>query len=315
VNPWEPEPGAFVDLAGTFPRYRTFTRQYSVFAEDRLAFTERWSIVGGLRLDRAQMRRDDLVQGASLFEETLQSTGGRVGLVYRHSPALSFYGQYSRGADPLGSLITLSVAQKDFDLSTGDQVEVGVKQSFLEDRGEWTFAAYDITKKRLLTRVQANPNLTQQIGERSSRGLEASVALRPTASWLVEANMSVLHAKFDDFTEVSGGTPISRNGRVPPNVPEQLANLWATWHFAPGWHVQAGARYVGKTYSDNANTFEIPDYTVVDASVGWTFSQNVLVSLRGYNLFDEVYATTTYNDEQWLLGRPRSMEMTVNARF
>jgi len=32
-------------------------------------------------------------------------------------------------------------------------------------------------------------------------------------------------------------------------------------------------------------------------------------------LFDKVYATTTYNDEQWLLGRSRAVDLSVDVRF
>jgi iron complex outermembrane receptor protein len=115
--------------------------------------------------------------------------------------------------------------------------------------------------------------------------------------------------------ELSAGALVSRNGNVPPDVPEQHANLWATWQFAPAWQARAGLRYVGETYSDNANAFRVPDYMVVDASVDWAFSKSVLLSLRGYNLLDEEYVTSTYNNEQWLLGRPRSMELSLNVRF
>jgi iron complex outermembrane receptor protein len=315
VDPFNPSPGQFIDLAGTTPRFRTFTRQYSAFLEDRFVWNDQWSIVAGLRTDRAEVRRDDLVNGITVFQEKLDSLGGRLGLVYRRSGTLSFYGQFARGTDPLGSLISLQVSQKDFDLATGEQFEIGLKQAFADDRGEWTLAMYDITKKKLLTRDPANPGTAIQVGERSSRGVEATLAMRLGAGWMVEANASVLEAEFEDFAESQGGTVVSRNGNVPPNTPEETANLWLTWEFASRWQARAGLRYVGETFSDNANTFEVPDYTVVDAGVSFAASESVRVSLRGYNLFDEVYATTTYNDEQWMLGRPRAVDLSVDVRF
>ena len=36
---------------------------------------------------------------------------------------------------------------------------------------------------------------------------------------------------------------------------------------------------------------------------------------RVYNLFDEAYAEGFYNDEQWILGRPRSFDVSVRAAF
>jgi len=42
---------------------------------------------------------------------------------------------------------------------------------------------------------------------------------------------------------------------------------------------------------------------------------NVAVDLRLYNLLDKNYAVTTYSDEQWILGRPRSVDVSLRARF
>ena len=36
---------------------------------------------------------------------------------------------------------------------------------------------------------------------------------------------------------------------------------------------------------------------------------------RVFNLFDSDYAEATYGDEQWILGRPRSFDVSVRASF
>jgi iron complex outermembrane receptor protein len=41
----------------------------------------------------------------------------------------------------------------------------------------------------------------------------------------------------------------------------------------------------------------------------------VAVDLRGYNLFDKAYAVTSYGDEQWILGRPRSIDVALRVAF
>ena len=125
---------------------------------------------------------------------------------------------------------------------------------------------------------------------------------------LIEANAAVLTAEYDKFNE-------GFSGNVPPGVPEQMANLWVTWQFMPAWRVQGGARYVGKTYANNANTFDVPEYTVVDAALEWAVARNVSAALRGYNLTDETYVTSAYGDQQWILGRPRAAELAVNVGF
>src|SRR5690606_24510585 len=147
----------------------------------------------------------------------------------------------------------LSPANAAFDMAKGRQVEIGLKQAFWDGRGEWTLAAYHIRKTNLITRDPLDPSRSVQVGQRSSRGIEATLALDFAPGWRVEANATMLRAKFDDFSESAGGVAVSRNGKVPPNVPERLANAWLSWNFQPNWTAMAGLRYVGKRYADNAN--------------------------------------------------------------
>ena len=59
----------------------------------------------------------------------------------------------------------------------------------------------------------------------------------------------------------------------------------------------------------------MPDYAVVDASLSYAVTDNVALDLRLYNLFDKDYAITAYTNEQWVLGRPRSVDVSLRARF
>jgi iron complex outermembrane receptor protein len=311
-------PGVFIDASPTIPRFRTETDQYSLFFEDRMVLNEQWSVIGGARYDHASLDRFNLINPAASFDATFSDTSWRVGVVFQPAQALSFYGQYSTAVDPLGSLITTSAANQDFDLSTGEQIEVGVKQSLWDQRLEWTLAAYRIVKKDLLSQdpTSANPEDVQQVGEQSSRGLEASVALNINDRWRIDANAALLNAKFDEFGEEDDdGNIVSRNGRRPPSVPEQAANLWVSWAVNEQWLARAGLRYVGKRFTDNANQLELPSYTVIDAGVDWAPLPQLSLTASLRNLTDEVYAVAAYTTSEWILGQPRTAELTARYRF
>ena len=315
VDPFDFDPGLFVNLAGTAPKFRTRTRQFSVFAENALDVTDRLKLVAGVRNDQIDFDRADLVSGDSL-DKSFNPTTWRLGAILDVTPDLSLYAQTSTGVDPLGSLITLTPSQEDFDLATGRQYEVGAKYAFLDGRGETTLSLYDITKEDLLSRDPDDPTRTVQVGEQSSRGVELMVGLRPTPRWSVDANVSVLDAKFDEFVADVGGTAVSRAGNVPRNVPEQVANLWVTHRLASAWDVGAGVRYVGRRFADDANTVRIPSYTVTDAFVAWNSGRNTTWTVRVRNLFDREYVIAPYNSgNQFILGDPRSVELGVSARF
>lgn len=323
VDPDIFDPGSFLDTQGIAPRYRTRTLEYSLFAEDRLKLGERLALVAGVRHERDSVKRWNIAHDASgkASEMPAYPNGGarrlgdttwRIGAVYQPAPTISLYGQYATGVDPLGTLTTYSpnASQFYFTNAKGDQIEAGIKATFLDGRGSATLAAYRIVKTRLVAqRTPFSP--VEQIGQRSAQGIEASVSLDLPGGFGIDANGTVLDADYDDF--VSGGR--SFTGNTPPNIPERAANLWLRWDAFDRFQARAGLRYVGRRYSDNANAFRVPGYAVVDGGLSYALSDDFAIDLRVYNMFDKDYAATTYNDEQWILGRPRSLDLSVRARF
>lgn len=316
VDPYDPAHGHYQSDVPFIPRYRNKADQFALFVEDRLALTSKWSLIGGLRYDNAKVTRDDLVTDQRALSQTYSDVGWRIGTVYDVTPDLAVYAQYAEAADPVSGLLMISPANAAFDMSRGKQIEIGLKQNFLDGRGEWTLAAYEIRKTNLLSRDADDPSLRVQVGEQSSRGLEASLSLALAPGWTVDANATMLRAKYDDFSESVGGAAVSRAGNVPPNVPQRLANLWLSWNFQPGWTAMGGLRYVGKRYADSANTIELPSYTTADLALRWDVNKDTAITARGFNVFDRAYfATAYYTNTQWLYGPSRRFELTLNHRF
>ncbi|GGY01304.1 TonB-dependent siderophore receptor [Massilia dura] len=315
VDLFDPVPGNFSSSMPTIPRYHSDAKQYALFAEDRLQLTEKWSVLAGLRYDHAELARDDLVAGRQAYERTFTNVGWRLGTVVQATPSLALYGQYAKAADPIGALLFLSTANSRFDSASGRQLEIGVKHASANG-AEWTLAVYDITKNNLLTRDPANPSQSVQVGERSSRGIEATVTAALAPGWRIEANASLLRAQFEDFNESSGGKAVSRAGNTPPDVPRRLANVWLNWDFVTAWTASAGLRYVGERYADNANTLKMPGYAVTDLSLRWQAAPRTGVTLRAANVFDKRYFTTAYYmPQQWFYGPDRKVDLIVNHRF
>lgn len=323
VDPHNFDPGLFFDTQGIAPRYRTRTTEFSLFGEDRLKLSDQLSIVGGIRAEHDRVTRYNIAynpDGSTTETNAFPNNGARrlhnvtyrVGGVYQPTPDISLYGQYSTGVDPLGTLTTFTTnaTQFYFTNAKGDQVEVGAKASFLDGRGAATIAAYKIVKKNLVAqRTPTSP--IEQVGQRSAKGIEASLSLALSHGFGIDANGTVLNARYDDFT--SGGTVLT--GNTPSNVPQTAANLWLRWTGVEKLQVRAGLRYVGHSYSDDANQFRIPSYAVVDGDISYALTKRIALDLHLSNLFDKDYAVTTYNDQQWILGRPRSIDLAIRVRF
>jgi iron complex outermembrane receptor protein len=294
--------------------FHTKSDQAAIFAEDQLRFNDQWSLVFGGRYDNFDFTRQPLT-GAAAFGRTFRYTEWKAGVVYQPSQTLSFYASYATGADPLGSLVTTSssTVASDFNLSTAWQAEVGAKGIFMDGRGQWTVALYDIDKKKLLAPVPGHPADPEQlVGERSAKGVEASLTLVPTDRFRIEANAAYVDAQFVDFVDDSDN---QLKGNTPAGVPKETANLWASYRFMPKFTARAGVRYVGKMFNDDADTFVVPAYSVTDLGLDWDATDNATVTVRVTNAFNKIYAQSTYSTEQWILGRPRSVELMIRGRF
>ncbi|QHE92811.1 TonB-dependent siderophore receptor [Pandoraea fibrosis] len=315
VDLYNPTPGGFINVAGTYPKYRSQANQYAFFAEDRLKVTSRWSVVGGVRYDHASIHRDDLITGAA-FSKDLGYTGWRVGTVYDVTAHTSVYGQYSVAADPVSSLLMLTASKAKFDLATGKQIELGVKQDWLDGRVDGTLSVYRIVKNNLLSVDPLNPSQSLQVGQQSSRGVELTLGAQLSRDVRVDLNGTLLRAKYDAFDESVGGVSVSRAGNIPVNVPQQMANLWMSWRVAQAWTASGGLKYVGKRYADTANTLALPSYTTVDLALAWKPRRDLTLTGRVYNVFNRHYVQTAYyNSTQWLLGNDRRAELVMSYRF
>ena len=312
---YHPQPGYFESANPYRDQFDSTTKQMSVFGENRTQLSERWSLVTGVRRDYVQVDRNNLVDD-SQSDKTLTGNNWKAGLVFALTPETSFYAQVATSTDGIGGLISLSPSQQQYDLSTARQTEVGMKQLFWDQRGEFTLAAYRIVKKKLLTDDPGNPTLKQQVGQQSSNGLEVSLDLQLPHAWQLQANAAIVKAKYDDFSEVVNGQTLSYNGNRPVDVPRQTANLWLNKNLSDDLKAGAGVRYVDARYADMANRNELPSYTVVDATLSWQALRNTTLGLQLNNLFDRQYAQSQYNaGQQWILGEPRSFFVTADYTF
>ncbi|WP_277980156.1 TonB-dependent receptor [Sphingomonas phyllosphaerae] len=325
VDPFNFVPGTLEDRAATLPRYRTTTTQWSIFGEDRLRLSRQLSLLGGFRYEEDAVRRRNILYDAAgaptgeanafpggAREKRFRDATWRVGAVYQPAPSISLYAQYATGVDPVGTLTTFttSATQFAFTNAKGDQVEAGAKAALLGGRINVTLAGYRIVKNDLVAQRVTNGPL-EQIGRQSSKGIEAALSLALAAGFSVEANGTVLDARFDNF--LSGNADLS--GNTPPNVPERAGNLWLTWESRRGVRAQAGLRHVGARFVDLANSARVPAYTVADGSLSFAITPALAADVRVYNLFDIRYVTSTYGAAQWLLGRPRSLDLALRARL
>ena len=314
IDLYHPDRGEFESQSPYRDQFTSTTQQVSLFAENRTELTDQLSLVTGVRRDIVHLDRDDffLDKATERSDRGLSANSWKIGLVYELTPDMSVYAQQATSVDGVGGLISLDQKQQDFSLAHARQTEIGFKQMFWDQRGEWTLAAYHIIKKDLLTTDPNDSTRTLQVGEQSSNGLEASLDLQLPHRWQLQANASVVRAQYDTFNDEG----VSRKGNRPTDVPRRTANLWLSKAITDDVNAGAGVRYVDSRYADTANNVEVPSYTVVDATVSWKALPKTTLGLRLNNLFDRQYAVSQYNGgQQWIMGEPRSFFVTADYAF
>lgn len=311
--------GALYTGAGNRTNFSTSIPTASLYLEDALWVTDKWTIVAGLRQDRVKLgrRTADLNTGAATaYGQTYDPRSLRIGTVYAIDKDLSVYAQHTSASAPVGSgnLLLLSAANAAFELSKGTQSEIGIRQSLFGGQVDYTLALYRIGLDNILSRDAALPTLTVNSGKQSSRGVELAAAWRPARQVSVNGNVAVLDAQFDQLIEAGN---VSRAGNLPPNVAKKTGNLWVDYKLDElPLKVGAALNYTGERYTNNANTIRMNAFTTADVYASWRLGAGEM-SLRVRNLGDKLYAgwSGANVNSQVIVGAPRSADLTYHARF
>ena len=295
-------------------------RTLALFAENRTVLAPAWSLTSGLRADRIELdvrnHRTVTATNPAQFLTDFNPVTGRLGLVHDLSPQWQIYAQLSTAADPPSGLLATAgfAALRDFDLTKGRQVEIGSKASFDSQRGEVSFALYEIQRKNLSITDPNDRTRVIPVGQQSSRGLEVNARWRLAAQWQGHVHLAYTDARFDDFFETAGTGVVSRAGHRPANTPDWVAGAMLSWQPTPSWTLEADWRHVGKRFANTANTAWEGAYNLLGVSVSWRLLPGATLRARVNNLTDQVYSATVGNN-MVVLGAARTVSVTADWRF
>ena len=291
--------------------------------QDVFDVTSNFRAVVGLRYDHISLQRDTLANTTtppatpfSTFKKGYRTTTGRIGGVFILTKEINAYASFSRAAEPVTQLVSLTATSADFSLQKGQQYEAGLKGTFLRGKLDATVAVFDLLKKDLLTSTTdpvTGIRTNQQIGAQKSKGIEAALAVSPGDGWRVELNGAFTDSSYADFNENLGTGIISRAGKRPSNVPEWVANFFVAKRFTNGFALSGGPRYVSDRFGNTNNSVVADGYVVLDASASYTYRRTTF-TLRGRNLLDETYETVAGTTMR-RLSDPRTAEFSIRTSF
>jgi iron complex outermembrane receptor protein len=258
----------------------------AVYLQDLVEIVPQLKILGGVRLDWADLFFEDLLTDETINEFTEFTTSPRAGITYQPTPSTSLYASWSRSFNP--QVFERSRTDEAFDPERGEQFEVGLKQEFLDGKLSSTLALFDITKENVLTTDPVDSDFSVQTGEQKSRGIELDISGEILPGW----NVLATYAYTDAYVSEDNEIPI---GDALPGAAEHSASVWTTYGIQKGDFKGLGAGiglyFVGDREVELPNSVEIPSYLRADASIFYR-RKNYEFNLNFKNITDTRYYET-----------------------
>jgi iron complex outermembrane recepter protein len=171
--------------------------------------------------------------------------------------------------------------------------------------------------------IVGSPNILQNVGNVRAVGFEAAGDLRLGGGWGLFASYSYTDATYrDDVFNVSGVLLAAIKGKTVVDTPEHLLRGELAYDDGTIFG-RVGANYMSERFFTYTNDQSVGGRAIVDATLGYRFTDAIDVQLNATNLFDKQYISTigsggfgNSGDRQTLLvGAPQQFFVTVRAGF
>ena len=322
-------PATTVDLADNSPLVDTRVRfrqtQFNstavgLYAQDTIAITPEWKLVGGLRYDRFSGNFDRSGNAAPNNTPLSRSDGvwsKRLGVMYQPRDEVSYYASYGTSFNTSGDLYQYDANSANTPPESSRNIEVGAK---------WELWDGDLSLRTALARTnkfnERNTDVNQGTGEfllsgrRHTDALEFEVAGRINPRWEVFAGIAFMHAVIDQAG--SSATAQATVGLNPGLTPKRQGNLWTTYKLTDKWRVGGGFTAASQNSPTSANAAALanraPGYARWDAMLEYVFSENHSFRLNIDNLTNKVYYSSLY--QAWPSVAPlRTVRATWTGHF
>ncbi len=286
-------------------------RQWGLYAQDQLRLDKRWLMTVGGRWDKSTVKTFDYMAG-TMYEQNDDRFTGRMGVNYLSESGITPYFSYATSFLPT---LGLDAHGSPFKATKGKQYEIGVKYMPDHGRSLFTVALFDLRKDNVLTVDTENTDYQVQKGAVRSRGLELEAKTALAKGLHLVANYS-----FNDVKVIqSNGVDL---GKIPVSTPRHHASAWLNYRLLGGelngLGFGFGTRYVGATYSDEANLSRTPSYTLFDAAVSYDTGP-WRIALNVNNLANKAHVVTCYDvinaGKYCNYGQERTAILNLRYRF
>lgn len=308
LDVFHPVYGQAVPALFVFTRTDEPSWQTGLYIQDHIKFAEKIIMTLSGREDWTKLTTRNLLAN-SVSEQSPSRFTGRAGITYVSDFGLAPYFSYSTSFLPTPGVNFFAVP---FRPTTGAQYEGGVKFQPRRSASFITASLFQITQQNVQTPDPANPLNTLQTGEIRARGVE----LEGVASILNGLNLHVAYSNLDQV--VTKTTDPTQAGKRPTLVPKQLFSISADYTISKGALLglggNIGVRSVGTTAGDPQNTFILPAYTLLDASLRYDYKR-IGLQINATNLGDKIYVPVCQSASFCNYGYRRDILGSISYRW
>lgn len=307
----------------------------SVYLMDTIDITEKFSIFAGARYD--EFDYSNLV-GANpatrvLYDYSDGFWSGHIGAVFKPNDNTNVYLTYSSsneinggesdvggtcgyGGICNGALIDLSKPER------SDNIELGLKQQFFDDRLMLTAAIFETTKNDVMEGADYTNFGTLNTGQNRVKGYELSLVGNVTEQLAVQIGYSSMDS------EVLKSAVPANIGAALSNFADQSAFAHVSYQLTPEFSFGGAMRYASERYGGQPDTgaaynttlnryaITVPDYTVYDLFADYDFSEKTSLRLNVGNVGDTDYYLAAYRSGSFTyIGDKRSVQVTLSHAF
>jgi len=217
---------------------------------------------------------------------------GNISLGYNIIDDIKVYGVYRRGFKAGGfnsNFLTSSVGDLKFEKETVDQLEIGLKTKFWNNRIMLNTAAFYMSYIDKQEAIDEGVNLmVRNSGEATIKGAEVELAVRLHPKLQINGSIGVLDTVYDSFKDAGSMDAIGNN---LANAPELTASFGGTFiqplSDVAFLSIGGNVSYQDDSFSNPANTLIKESATIVNARVCIeTADGKWSVAVWGKNIFD-----------------------------
>lgn len=305
-NPDDPWSGSIVPGSSSS---RTFVSSKSVYVFDTVELSPQWLINGGVRFDSYYTKSGD-------EDSRSEFVNYQAGVVYKPRANGSIYASYGTSSNPSGITAgngtdNISSSNSNLDPEETVSYELGTKWDLFDNALAVTAAAFRTEKTNARYATAAGRGAPQELGgNQVVNGFEVGLSGNVTQKWRVFGGYTFMHGRIEDDGPIS-----SDEGNVIPNTAAHSISLWSTYDVTEEFSAGGGATYVSKRYGNTSNTYEVPDFLRLDATMAYTINENCNVRFNVNNLLDETYYDKPYTTHFATVAPGRSYLLTMNVEF